>query len=71
MSKCVCVGEGFRCTKDSSPYRHDVGSLMVSSWSVDADAFPPMVHTVGTCGPDTYRQIMVYADLGVKGSSMV
>ena len=44
---------------------------VAASLSVDADAFPPMVHTVGTCGPDTYRQIMVYADLGARGSIKV
>ena len=60
MSQCVCRG-------GISVHRDEVAA----SLSVDADAFPPMVHTVGTCGPDTYRQIMVYADLGVKGSSMV
>jgi hypothetical protein len=69
----VYVGEGFRCMKlpHQIPAPTGMTCLMVSSWSVNADAFPPMVHTVGTCGPDTYRQIMVYADLGVKGSSMV
>ena len=58
VSVCVCRG-GISV--------HEVAA----SLSVDADAFPPMVHTVGTCGPDTYRQIMVYADLGARGSIKV